>query len=194
MKTIQVPVNIYSYSELSEYAKKVAVRNFTKDDSIQLEVTNRYLNTAKAFLSKIDDSFTITDYRLGSILDNYIKYYFSNLKLKDIFHNINRTSILKTFLWFKDVDFNSCPLTGEHTDNPILRTLNSILRESSSEDSIENIINICLESLCNSCKHECTYYVSEDFFLDHYKNYYGTDEVFFYEDGNVYSETLTNNL
>lgn len=193
MKTIQVPLNLYSYGELSDEAKKVAIRNFTNDGLIQLEVTNRYLNTAKAFLAKIDDSFTITDYRLGSIFTNYIKYDFSNLKLKQKFNNKNRTSVLLMSLWFKDVNLSTCSLTGEHTDNPILDMLSSLL-SSSGEYSIEEIINICLEKLCVSCQNECTYYVSEDFFLEHYENYYDTEEVLFYEDGNIYKETVSLNL
>lgn len=199
MRTVQRTYTLFSISELEETARQKAYTDWlAKGQEYPYAPFNR--NTLEAFCNLFH--VVCTNYRYDSCT-YYYRFYteqeedteeLSGIRLRTfICNNFHYGLYYPKTYWTKDLKkkrnshitlISSCPLTGFIMDDIMLQPLTDFMRSPDTRN-FKELMGDCLEAFFRSCRDDCEYHESEEYFKDesHGNNWE------YLKDGTLFKET-----
>ena len=180
MRTVQRTYTLFTISELEDTTRQKAYTDWlAKGQEYPYAPFNR--NTLEAFCNLF--RIVCTNYRYDSCT-YYYRFYteqeedteeLSGIRLRTfICNNFHYGLYYPKTYWTKDLKkkrnshitlISSCPLTGFIMDDIMLQPLTDFMRSPDTRN-FKELTGDCLEAFFRSCRDDCEYHESEEYFKD----------------------------
>ena len=199
MRTVQRTYTLFDIEELEETARQKAYTDWLAKGNDYLYASEN-CNTLEAFCNLF--RIVCTNYRYDSCT-YYYRFYteqeedmegLSGIRLRTfICNNFHYGLYYPKTYWTKDLKkkrnsrislISSCPLTGFVMDDIMLQPLMEFLQHPDNRN-FKELMRDCLEAFFCSCRDDCEYCESEEYFKDesHRRNWE------YLKDGTLFNET-----
>lgn len=194
MKT--VTINLFEFDELSEEAKRIAVRHFQEDDTLDESVHSDSMQSLNAFneLFKIQlinwhpNGLYKPGYRLleddqildlsGRRLQKYLWNNYGEIYKGKFYYRFGRSRHSRILIH----GAGSCPFTGCVYDDVVLNPVYDFINARNPEGNFRQLIDACLNLLSATVESETEYIYSKEGI----EELIGNGEYWFTEIGRLY--------